>query len=54
MDDLSQIPMAMFALKVLKTFPTQWKALLAALGAVDPSESKLITFDMENEEPCMP
>ena len=53
-DDLAQIPMAMSTLEVLKTFPTQWKALLAALGLVDPSASKLITFDMENGEPWMP
>ena len=50
-DDLSQTPMAMFALEVLKNFPTQRKDLLASLGAVDPSESKLIAFDTENGEP---
>ena len=44
----------MFTLEVLKTCPKQWKALLATLGAVDPSNSKLITFDTENGEPCMP
>ena len=44
----------MSALEVLKTCPTQRKALLAALGAVDPSDSKLITFDMKNGEPHMP
>ena len=32
----------------------QWKALLASLGVVDPSDSKLITFDTENEKPRMP
>ena len=53
-DDLAQTPTAMSALEVLKTFPTQWKALLAALGAVDPSDSKLITFDTENGEPQIP
>ena len=54
MDDLAQTPMAMSALEVLKTFPTQQKALLATLGAVDPSDSKLITFDTKNGEPRMP
>ena len=44
----------MSALEVLKTFPMQWKALLTTLGAVDPSDSKLIKFDMENGEPRMP
>ena len=53
-DDLAQTPTAMSALEVLKTCPTQWKALLATLGAIDPSESKLITFDTENGEPRMP
>ena len=53
-DDLSQTPTAMSALEVLKTRPMQRKALLAALGVVDPSDSKLITFDTKNGEPCMP
>ena len=53
-DDLAQTPTTMSALEVLKTFPMQWKALLATLGAVDPSDSKFITFDMENGEPWMP
>ena len=54
MDDLAQTPMAMTTLEVLKTFPIERKALLAALGAMDPSNSKLITFDMENGELRMP
>ena len=53
-DDLAQTPMTMSALVVLKTCSMQWKALLAALGAVDPSNSKLIKFNMENGEPRMP
>ena len=53
-DDLAQAPTTMSALEVLKTCPTQQKALLAALGAVDPSDSKLITFETENEDPHMP
>ena len=53
-DDLAQTPTTMSALEVLKTFPMQRKALLATLGAVDPSDSKLITFDIENGEPQMP
>ena len=54
MDDLAQTPTTMSALEVLKMCPMQLKALLAALGAVDPSNSKMITFDTENEEPRMP
>ena len=50
-DDLAQTPTTMSTLEVLKTLPTQWKSLLATLGAVDPSDSKLIKFDMENGEP---
>ena len=53
-DDLAQNPTTMSALEVLKTCLTQRKSLLAALGAVDPSDSKLITFDTENGEPRMP
>ena len=53
-DDLAQTPTTMSSLEVLKTCPTQWKALLATLGVVDPSDSKLITFDTENGEPRMP
>ena len=49
--DLTQKPTAMSALEVLKTFPMQRKALPAALGVVDPSDSKLITFDIDNGEP---
>ena len=53
-DDLAQTPTAMYTLEVLKTFPMQRKSLLAALGTIDPSDSKLITFDTENGEPHMP
>ena len=53
-DDLAQTPIAMSALEVLKMCPMQRKALLATLGAVDPYDSKLITFNTENGEPCMP
>ena len=53
-DDFYQSPMAMFALEVLKTCPTQRKALLATLGDLDPSDSRLIAFDLENAEPKMP
>ena len=44
----------MSALEVLKTCPMQQKDLLDALGVIDPSESKLITFDTENGELRMP
>ena len=50
-DDLAQTPITMSTLEVLKMCPMQQKALLATLGAVEPSKSKLITFDMENGKP---
>ena len=53
-DDLAQTPTTMSSLEVLKMCPMQQKSLLAALGVVDPSDSKLITFDIENGEPRMP
>ena len=37
LEDLSQIPCAMSALEVLQSCPTQWDALLAALGSMDSS-----------------
>ena len=51
---LAQTPTIVFTLEVLKMCPMQRKSLLASLGAVDPCDSKLITFDTENEEPRMP
>ena len=53
-DNLAQYPRAMSALKVLKTFPSQRKAFLCTLGVVDPSDSRLITFDLDQGEPRMP
>ena len=44
----------MSSLEVLKTCPTQRKALLASLGSVDPSDSRLITFDLDQGEPRIP
>ena len=34
-----------------QTCPSQKKDLLTALGAIDPSDSRLITFDLNNTEP---
>lgn len=49
---LSLLAMSMF--EVLQTFPTQWKALILILGAIDPSNSHLITLDLDNSEPWLP
>jgi hypothetical protein len=44
----------MSVLEVLQTCPTQRKSLLSALGAVDPTDARLITFDLDSSEPRLP
>jgi hypothetical protein len=44
----------MSVLEVLQTCPTQRKSLLSALGAVDPADTRLITFDLDSCEPRLP
>jgi hypothetical protein len=44
----------MSILEVLQTCLTQHKSLLSALGVVDLVDTRLITFDLDNEEPCLP
>jgi hypothetical protein len=44
----------MSVLEVLQTCPTQRKSLLSALGAIDPADTRLITFDIDSGEPCLP
>jgi hypothetical protein len=44
----------MSVLEVLQTCPTQWKSLLSSLGEVDPADTRLITFDLDSEEPHLP
>jgi hypothetical protein len=34
--------------------PTQWKSLLSSLGVVDPADTRLIKFDVDCGEPCLP
>jgi hypothetical protein len=53
-DDLAQSPAAMSILEVLQTCPTQQKSLLSTLGAVDPADTQLITFDLDSGEPHLP
>jgi hypothetical protein len=53
-DDLAQSLTAMSVLEVLQTCPTQQKSLLSALGIVDPVDTQLITFDVDNREPRLP
>jgi hypothetical protein len=44
---LAQSPCAMSTLEVLQNFPSQRRTLLSAIGAMDPEESNLITFNMD-------
>jgi hypothetical protein len=53
-DDLAQSPATMSVLEVLQTCPTQRKSLLSTLGAVDPADTRLITFDLDCGEPHLP
>jgi hypothetical protein len=53
-DDLVQSPAAMLVLEVLQTCPTQQKSLLSSLGAVEPADTRLITFDIDCGEPRLP
>ena len=47
-EDLAQTPCAMSTLEVLQSCPTQSKNLWTALGALDPDNTKLIHFNVEN------
>jgi hypothetical protein len=53
-DDLAQSLASMSVLEVLQMCPTQWKSLLSAMGAVDPADTRLITFDLDSCEPHLP
>ena len=53
-DDLAHSPSTMSTLEFLRTCPLQCKALLSSLGFVDPSNSKFITFELDQGEPRIP
>ena len=53
-EDLAQEPYAMSTLEVLQSFPTQRKNLLTALGALDPDNTNLIHFNVENYKSRLP
>jgi hypothetical protein len=53
-EDLAQAPSAMSALEVLQSCPTQRKALLKAIGGIDPTDTNLIIFDLEDHIPRLP
>jgi hypothetical protein len=44
----------MSALEVLQSCPAQWKALLKAIGGIDPTDTNLIIFDLEDHIPRLP
>ena len=53
-DDLAQSHTTMSPLEVLKYFPLQRKELFSMLGVIDPSDFRMITFDLDQGEPKMP
>jgi hypothetical protein len=44
----------MSSLEVLQSCPTQRKALLKAIGGIDPMDTNLIIFDLEDHIPRLP
>ena len=54
MDDLAQSPTAMSALEVLQSCPKQHKALLSVLGVIDPTDTCLMSFDLDKSTPRLP
>jgi hypothetical protein len=53
-EDLAQAPSAMSTLEVLQSCPAQQKALLKDIGGIDPTDTNLIVFDLEDHIPRLP
>lgn len=53
-EDFSQTPCVMFALEVLQSYPSQRKALLAALGSTETYNLGIIMLDMTDLKPLLP
>jgi hypothetical protein len=53
-EDLAQAPSAMSALEVLQSCPAQRRALLKAIGGIDPIDENLIVFDLNEHVPRLP
>lgn len=51
---LEQWLVVMSALEVLQTFPSQWKDLFSDLRDIDPSDSWLLTFDLDQSSHSLP
>ena len=52
--DLAQAPCAMSTLEVLQSCPIQHKNSLTVLGTLDPDNTKLIHFNIENYKSRLP
>jgi hypothetical protein len=44
----------MSALEVLQSCPIQWKALLKSIGGINPTDTNLIIFYLEDHIPRLP
>ena len=54
-DDLAESPAAISTLELLQSCPSQKKALLSAMGAVDPADDQMIVFDAhQSDHPPLP
>jgi hypothetical protein len=53
-EDLAHAPSTMSTLEVLQSCPMQQKALLKAIGGIDPTDTNLIIFDLEDHIPRLP
>jgi hypothetical protein len=53
-EDMAQAPSTMSTLEVLQSCPAQRKALLKAIGGIDPIDTNLIIFDLEDHIPRFP
>jgi hypothetical protein len=53
-EDLAQAPSTMSALEVLQSCPAQRRALLKAIGGIDPTNMNLIVFELEDHIPRLP
>ena len=49
-----QAPSVMSSLEFLQSFPTQWKELLKSIGGIDPTDTNLIIFELEDHVPRLP
>jgi hypothetical protein len=53
-EDLAQAPLTTSSLEVLQSCPAQKRALLKAIGGIDPTYTNLIVFDLEDHIPRLP